>query len=162
MGDSEKGVLAYMSILAKDTDLVGNLGLRKVSQLWAVHRDFTVTAQNVLANSHEESENYKRQNTWIFFLMAPKWVKMRPTDAFYTVYPQGYGSNFPMSAAGTSVLFSLSAGEANNGARTKEQSMIFSRKQMSHTTNVGRPGLPLIEEALGTLHHGSGGAAARV
>lgn len=24
----------------------------------------------------------------MFFLLAPKWVKMRPTDAFYTVHPR--------------------------------------------------------------------------
>ena len=28
------------------------------------------------------------EHTWMFFLLAPKWVKMRPTDAYYTVHPR--------------------------------------------------------------------------
>merc|ERR1712151_1432233 len=39
--DSERGVSAYMSVLSKDVDLIGTLGLRKVSQLWGMKRDFS-------------------------------------------------------------------------------------------------------------------------
>lgn len=37
--DSERGVVAYMGVLSKDVD--GSLGLRKVSQLWGMKRDFS-------------------------------------------------------------------------------------------------------------------------
>merc|ERR1711935_965149 len=47
------------------------------------------------------------ENTWIFFLLTPKWVRMRPTDAYYTVHPRAQGSQFRMSTAGSSVLLSL-------------------------------------------------------
>merc|ERR1712232_1450972 len=47
------------------------------------------------------------EHTWMFFLLAPKWVRMRPTDAYYTVHPRSRGSAFRMSTAGSSVLLSL-------------------------------------------------------
>merc|ERR1719359_2531766 len=47
------------------------------------------------------------ENTWMFFLLSPKWVKMRATDAYYTVHPRAQGSQFRMSTAGSSVLLSL-------------------------------------------------------
>lgn len=43
------------------------------------------------------------EHSWMFFLLAPKWVKMRPTDAYYTVHPRAQGSAFRMSNAGSSV-----------------------------------------------------------
>merc|ERR1712166_1322622 len=52
---------------------------------------------------HEENP----ENTWFFFLLAPKWVRMRSTDAHYTVHPRAQGSQFRMSTAGSSVLLSL-------------------------------------------------------
>merc|ERR1719362_608797 len=39
--DSERGVIAYMNVLGKDVDLLGSWGLRKVSQLWGMKRDFS-------------------------------------------------------------------------------------------------------------------------
>merc|ERR1711920_1040786 len=47
------------------------------------------------------------EHTWMFFLLMPKWVRMRPTDAYYTVHPRSQGSAFRMSTAGSSVLLSL-------------------------------------------------------
>merc|ERR1740121_2122739 len=38
--DSERGVLAYMGVLSQDVEILGKLGLRKVSQLWGMRRDF--------------------------------------------------------------------------------------------------------------------------
>eukprot|EP00420_Gonyaulax_spinifera_P023751 CAMPEP_0197917110 /NCGR_PEP_ID=MMETSP1439-20131203/83250_1 /TAXON_ID=66791 /ORGANISM="Gonyaulax spinifera, Strain CCMP409" /LENGTH=231 /DNA_ID=CAMNT_0043539177 /DNA_START=60 /DNA_END=753 /DNA_ORIENTATION=- len=93
--DSERGVLAYMGVLSKDVDLLGNLGLRKVSQLWGMKRDFAPDTAAGL------------EHTWMFFLLMPKWVRMRPTDAYYTVHPRSQGSAFRMSTAGSSVLLSL-------------------------------------------------------
>merc|ERR1712187_524054 len=46
-------------------------------------------------------------NTWMFYLFSPKWVRMRPTDAYYTTHPRSQGSAFRMSTAGSSVLLSL-------------------------------------------------------
>merc|ERR1711988_358000 len=47
------------------------------------------------------------EHVWTFFLLSPKWVKMRATDAYYTVHPRAQGSQFRMSTAGSSVLLSL-------------------------------------------------------
>jgi len=103
--DSEKGVMAYMNILAKDVDLIGSLGLRKVSQLWGMKRDF---AADLTATSGSDTpDEVSLEHTWIFFLLMPKWVRMRPTDAYYTVHPRSQGSTFRMSTAGSSVLVSL-------------------------------------------------------
>merc|ERR1719486_381918 len=87
-----------MSVLSKDVELIGNLGLRKVSQLWGMTRDFS-------AEMGDETQN--AEHTWIFFLLMPKWVRMRPTDAYYTLNPRAEGSAFRMSTAGSSVLLSL-------------------------------------------------------
>merc|ERR1719321_1457601 len=111
--DSERGVLAYMNVLSKDVDLLGDLGLRKVSQLWGMKRDFTRELQ--MKGDHMDSQQDESvfegeenpENTWIFFLLTPKWVRMRPTDAYYTVHPRAQGSQFRMSTAGSSVLLSL-------------------------------------------------------
>jgi len=95
--DCERGVLAYMGVFSKDVEL-GNLGLRKVSQLWGMSRTFA-----------EGLDSSELESTWIFFLLCPKWVRMRPTDAYYTVRPRHEGSTFRMSSAGNSVLMSLSS-----------------------------------------------------
>jgi hypothetical protein len=110
--DSERGVLAYMNVLSKDVDLLGDLGLRKVSQLWGMKRDFTRELQIKGAMDSQQDESVfegeeNPENTWIFFLLTPKWVRMRPTDAYYTVHPRAMGSQFRMSTAGSSVLLSL-------------------------------------------------------
>merc|ERR1719171_626998 len=111
--DSERGVLAYMNVLCKDVDLLSDLGLRKVSQLWGMKRDFTRELQmkgDQMDSQQDESlfDNEENpENTWIFFLLTPKWVRMRPTDAYYTVHPRAQGSQFRMSTAGSSVLLSL-------------------------------------------------------
>lgn len=98
--DSERGVQAYMGVLSKDDSLLGNLGIRKLSQLWGVVRDFTPEEQAA------DSDLSEHENTWMFFLFMPKWVRMRPTDAYYTVHPREEGSAFRMSSAGSSVLLS--------------------------------------------------------
>merc|ERR1712100_694365 len=121
--DSERGV-AYMGVLAKDSELLDDMGLRKVSQLWGMKRDFTKEL-NAISRQGESSELDSKggdtsmgfldedgnaenpENTWMFFLLSPKWVKMRPTDAYYTVHPRSQGSAFRMSTAGSSVLLSL-------------------------------------------------------
>jgi hypothetical protein len=100
--DSERGVQAYMNVLSKDVDLLGSLALRKVSQLWGMRRDFSNEMKSKDSDGDESLEH-----VWTFFLMMPKWVKMRPTDAFYTVHPRSEGSAFRMSTAGSSVLLSL-------------------------------------------------------
>jgi len=104
--DSERGVTAYMNVLGKDVDLLGSLGLRKVSQLWGMKRDFSaeVSAHGAIQESTEEGS---LAHAWMFFLMMPKWVRMRPTDAYYTVRPRIEGSKFLLSTAGSSVLLSL-------------------------------------------------------
>merc|ERR1719195_558810 len=95
--DCERGVLAYMGVFSKDVEL-GNLGLRKVSQLWGMSRTFA-----------EGLDSSELESTWIFFLLCPKWVRMRPTDAYYTVRPRHEGSAFLMSNVGSSVMLSLSS-----------------------------------------------------
>merc|ERR1719326_1181080 len=125
--DSERGVLAYMNVLSKDSELLDDLGLRKVSQLWGMKRDFTKELQAMSSRQGESSEldaggtgenslgfldeeghsTENPENTWMFFLLSPKWVKMRATDAYYTVHPRALGSQFRMSTAGSSVLLSL-------------------------------------------------------
>lgn len=97
--DSERGVVAYMGVLSKDVD--GSLGLRKVSQLWGMKRDFSDELPK------RDGGADISEHTWMFFLMMPKWVRMRPTDAYYTVHPRSQGSAFRMSTAGSSVLLSL-------------------------------------------------------
>merc|ERR1719321_1654612 len=53
--DSERGVLAYMNVLSKDSELLDDLGLRKVSQLWGMKRDFTRELQ-AMSRQGESSE----------------------------------------------------------------------------------------------------------
>jgi len=95
--DCERGVLAYMGVFSKDVEL-GNLGLHKVSQLWGMSRTFA-----------EGLDSSELESTWIFFLLCPKWVRMRPTDAYYTVRPRHGGSFVRMSNVGSSVLMSLNS-----------------------------------------------------
>ena len=52
--------------------------------------------------SDELPDSTRGEHSWMFFLLAPKWVKMRPTDAYYTVHPRAMGSAFRMSNAGSS------------------------------------------------------------
>lgn len=100
--DSERGVLAYMGVMSKDVDILGNLGLRKVSQLWGMKRGLADSG-----NTSASEQQRGLEHTWMFFLLMPKWVRMRPTDAYYTVHPRAQGSAFRMSNAGSSVLLSL-------------------------------------------------------
>lgn len=104
--DCERGLHAYMSILAKDCELINALGLRKISQLWGVTRTFSKTGQST--NSDESGV------TWMFFVLCPKWVRMRSTDAYYTRHPRAQGSQFRMSKAGSSVLLSLGTSQGNS------------------------------------------------
>lgn len=103
--DSELGVFCYMNLLAKSSWLVDCFGLRKLSQLWGVKREFSGSGGSGLTKSGVPGEDKK---TWIFFLLAPKWVKMRVTDAYYTRHPREAGSLFRMSVPGSSILYSLS------------------------------------------------------
>merc|ERR1712232_14827 len=103
--DSERGVLAYMNVLSKDVELLGTLALRKVSQLWGMKRDFS--NEMITSPKEKEEKTEANEHVWTFFLMTPKWVKMRPTDAYYTVHPRAEGTAFRMSTAGSSVLLSL-------------------------------------------------------
>lgn len=125
--DSERGVMAYMNVLAKDVDLLGSLGLRKVSQLWGMKRDFSaeMSSSDTAGIPQGEGAKVSLEHTWMFFLLAPKWVRMRATDAYYTVHPRSQGSAFRMSTAGSSVLLSLGssvldpadAGRRKDGSR---------------------------------------------
>merc|ERR1719213_1296795 len=106
--DCERGIFAYMNVLSKDIDLLGHLGLRKVSQLWGLKRDFTTELQASTDGDDDlRAGQQNPEHTWVFFLLAPKWVRMRPTDAYYTVHGCEHASTFPMSAVGSSVLISL-------------------------------------------------------
>eukprot|EP00746_Dinoflagellata_sp_MGD_P165764 gnl/MRDRNA2_/MRDRNA2_95230_c0_seq1.p1 gnl/MRDRNA2_/MRDRNA2_95230_c0~~gnl/MRDRNA2_/MRDRNA2_95230_c0_seq1.p1 ORF type:complete len:470 (+),score=84.39 gnl/MRDRNA2_/MRDRNA2_95230_c0_seq1:80-1489(+) len=172
--DSERGVLAYMHLLSKGVDLLGDLGLRKVSQLWGMKRDFTQELQ--MKRDHMDIQQDEAvfegeenpENTWIFFLLAPKWVRMRPTDAYYTVHPRVRGSQFCMSTAGSSVLLSLGssvfqpmesvARSLNETSKDNEDfaegSKFCSQKNSTKLQGVTgpKPDLGLIEQALASMH----------
>merc|ERR1711941_4630 len=96
-----------MGVLSKDVDLLGHLGLRKVSQLWGMKRDFSAEMSSGGAIGEPVTDDMSLEHAWMFFLLMPKWVRMRPTDAYYTVHPRSQGSAFRMSTAGSSVLLSL-------------------------------------------------------
>mmetsp|Transcript_92134 Transcript_92134/g.182976 ORF Transcript_92134/g.182976 Transcript_92134/m.182976 type:complete len:416 (+) Transcript_92134:142-1389(+) len=119
--DCERGVLAYMGVFSKDVELVGNLGLRKVSQLWGMSRTFAEGGQD---------DSFEAETTWIFFLLCPKWVRMRPTDAYYTIRPRQVGSTFRMSNAGSSVMLSLSASATDPAEQLRETT---GRRDMSRS-----------------------------
>lgn len=164
--DAEKGVNAYMGVLAKDVDLLGQLGLRKVSQLWGMKRDFSaeVAASGGPAAAREHDDG-GLDYTWMFFLLMPKWVRMRPTDAYYTVHPRSQGSAFRMSTAGSSVLLSLGAAVAGHEetARRKDpqhvapvsargrQAHAGSNSQLLPGERAARLELSLIEKAVSAL-----------
>jgi len=124
--DSERGVMAYMNILSKDCELINTLGLRKISQLWGVQRIFSnsTMSKNESMESNRDKFDDQEDSTWMFFLLCPKWVKMRNTDAFYTRHPRAHGSQFRMSQAGSSVLMSM-------GNSIADQSISSSRFPMS-------------------------------
>jgi len=136
--DSERGVLAYMSVLAKDIDLLGSLGVRRVSQLWGMKRDFVP----------EDADN-DEQVSWMFFLFMPKWVHMRPTDAFYTVRPRSQGSAFRMSTAGSSVLVSLGSTVVDSSSGDVPKRKGSSRQGKKATSaRAPRVDVTIIEKAL--------------
>eukprot|EP00929_Paragymnodinium_shiwhaense_P113629 TRINITY_DN81911_c0_g1_i1.p1 TRINITY_DN81911_c0_g1~~TRINITY_DN81911_c0_g1_i1.p1 ORF type:complete len:415 (-),score=90.25 TRINITY_DN81911_c0_g1_i1:33-1277(-) len=126
--DSERGVAAYMNVLSKDPEVLGAFGLRKVSQLWGMRRDFSAAVEDE-GDGQDEEETMK--HTWIFYILTPKWVRMRPTDAFYTTHPRSQGSAFRMSAAGSSVLLSL-------GSTGPDPSESSTRKRATPLTARGR------------------------
>ncbi|CAJ1353252.1 unnamed protein product [Effrenium voratum] len=150
--DSERGVVAYMGVLSKDVDLA--TGLRKVSQLWGMQRDFS--------DELPERDAEPGENSWMFFLLAPKWVKMRPTDAFYTVHPRSQGSAFRMSTAGSSVLLSLGSSvlESHETPRKKadpspravssQSSRAYEPTRSQALSDYPKVDLALIEQALCT------------
>jgi len=171
--DSERGVLAYMNVLAKDTELLGNLGLRKVSQLWGMRRDFSAEIVPSVGGQSTPEGDVALEHTWMFFLLMPRWVRMRPTDAYYTVHPRTNGSAFRMSTAGSSVLLSLgtslfdpgetarrtgvlgggcaSAPPAELSERRQAQSGAVTARPLPVAPAAGRVDLSLIEKAVGGL-----------
>jgi len=162
--DSERGVMAYMNVLSKDVDLIGSLGLRKVSQLWGMMRDFSA---EMAPEMGQDGEKDSLEHTWMFFLLMPKWVRMRPTDAYYTVHPRSQGSAFRMSTAGSSVLLSLgtSVFDPADGSRRKGDDACTSYArglaragvlgstggQVAATPSTPRVDLSLIEQAVQML-----------
>merc|ERR1712194_471817 len=161
--DSERGVMAYLRVLSKDVDLIGTLGLRKVSQLWGMKRDFSaeMAGGSEFAGSAESLEH-----TWMFFLLMPKWVRMRPTDAYYTVHPRSQGSAFRMSTAGSSVLLSLGSSVFDPADAMQRKNPLSGGATQSvrggGPAQVGKPGgaktgapgqidLSLIESAVSSL-----------
>eukprot|EP00747_Dinoflagellata_sp_TGD_P162785 gnl/TRDRNA2_/TRDRNA2_180766_c0_seq1.p1 gnl/TRDRNA2_/TRDRNA2_180766_c0~~gnl/TRDRNA2_/TRDRNA2_180766_c0_seq1.p1 ORF type:complete len:432 (-),score=84.78 gnl/TRDRNA2_/TRDRNA2_180766_c0_seq1:214-1509(-) len=166
--DSERGVLAYMNVLSKDVELLGSLGLRKVSQLWGLKRDFSSDMQASLSKDDGDGgqDSANLEHVWTFFLLMPKWVRMRSTDAYYTVHPRSQGSAFRMSTAGSSVLLSLGSsvldpaelakrGSTSHGGSTHRDST--NRELPSATSARGvaqnpmKVDLSLIEKAVSTL-----------
>jgi len=149
--DSERGVLAYMNVLSKDVDLLGSLALRKVSQLWGMKRDFSNEMESKQREAFDPAEE-ANEHVWTFFLMMPKWVRMRPTDAYYTVHPRSQGSAFRMSTAGSSVLLSLGSSVLDPTEAAKKK-----QEQAAPSSARGIPGmtgpvdLRLVEAAISTL-----------
>lgn len=121
--DSERGVMAYMNVLSKDIELLGSLALRKVSQLWGMRRDFSTEMDAGKEDEDDVDQAFEEEHVWTFFLLMPKWVKMRPTDAYYTVHPRSQGSAFRMSTAGSSVLLSLGSSvlDPTEAAKRKQE-----------------------------------------
>jgi len=155
--DSERGVTAYMSVMAKDADLIGNTGLRKVSQLWGVKRNFSAPEDEMTDDLDQTDGDVSSprdlENAWIFFLMAPKWVRMRATDAYYTAHPRAMGSTFRMSMAGSSVLLSLGQGVADDSQQEGATSKMDSEpKYSARKVTAARPQLNLIEQALQSMN----------
>lgn len=159
--DSERGLFAYMSVLSKD-DMLSQLGLSKVSQLWGLKRDFSSEAQNSsIMDSELDEEEAKVSHVWIFFLLQPKWVRMRPTDAYYTMNPGPKGSAFRMSSAGSSVLLSVQSTGMDPSHLGKIKPRVSGYSSSSASQDFEYAALPgekvrklemrLIEQALRTL-----------
>ncbi|CAE7747910.1 unnamed protein product, partial [Symbiodinium sp. CCMP2456] len=127
-----------------------------VSQLWGMQRDFS---DELPAGDGAEPG----EHTWMFFLLAPKWVKMRPTDAYYTVHPRSQGSAFRMSTAGSSVLLSLGSSvlETHDTPRRKDGSPrtgsaqsargAFEPNRSQALSDRPKVDLALIEQAVSSL-----------
>merc|ERR1712087_336545 len=117
------------------------------------------------AEMGDETQN--AEHTWIFFLMMPKWVRMRPTDAYYTVHPRSQGSAFRMSTAGSSVLLSLGSSVFDPAESLQRKNPPLGGGALQSArgaapTQVGKPGgakngapgqidLSLIESAVSSL-----------
>jgi len=158
--DSERGVMAYMNVMSKDVELLGSLALRKVSQLWGMRRDFSAE----MGESPEpNASGGELEHVWTFFLMMPKWVKMRATDAYYTVHPRSQGSAFRMSTAGSSVLLSLGSSVLDPSEAAKRKQEQSGSKSARGPRRIDGPlDLGLVEHAVVTLpniHDGRGGAS---
>jgi len=152
--DSERGVLAYMNVLSKDVDLLAGLGLQKVSQLWGLKRDFTSELQASRGDADVDGDAAPNpEHTWVFFLLKPKWVKMRPTDAYYTVHPRAQGSAFRMSTAGSSVLLSLGSSvlDSTELMRRGPVGAPVARGGVALGDGGQRVDLSVIEKAVGVL-----------
>merc|ERR1712048_623228 len=94
-----------------------------------------------------------RSTRGYFFLLMPKWVRMRPTDAYYTVHPRSQGSAFRMSTAGSSVLLSLGSSVIDPTDSSRRKDPIVSARGNAPLpplggAKTGAPGLNLIESAL--------------
>merc|ERR1712139_360422 len=148
------------NVLSKDVELLGTLALRKVSQLWGMKRDFS---NEMLVSSKDKAKEdginpaaQALEHVWTFFLMSPKWVKMRATDAYYTVHPRSQGAAVRMSTAGSSVLLSLGSSvlDPTEAARRKSQEQAG---QGGSSSARGVPGvagpvaLRLVEAAVSSL-----------
>lgn len=160
--DSERGVTAYMSVLSRDSELLGSFGLRKVSQLWGMKRDFSAELDDSgVAADVKSSVEESADHTWMFFLLMPKWVRMRPTDAYYTIHPRSQGSAFRMSTAGSSVLLSLGSAVVDDKTVKRQERQEQPRKAASAAAPVRAQALPgdraqklqleLIEKAVSML-----------
>merc|ERR1719181_1628072 len=113
-----------------------------------MRRDFTSEMQGSNTNQRDTEEN-PLEHVWTFFLMMPKWVKMRPTDAYYTVHPRSQGSAFRMSTAGSSVLLSLGSSvlDPTETLRKKEEKA-GSQSARNMTGLSGPVDLGLVEAAV--------------
>merc|ERR1719161_652885 len=125
-------------------------------------RDFTRELQ--MKGDHDSQQDdsvfdgeENPENTWIFFLLTPKWVRMRPTDAYYTVHPRAQGTQFRMSTAGSSVLLSLGSSmfdpmESVHRSRTEQADGMSQQKpaQAAKSPHVSgdKHDLGLIEHAV--------------
>merc|ERR550537_1462830 len=92
-----------MNVLARD-GFDHEVSLRKVTQLWGVKRDFSEELRDLDEDEGEPA-------VWILYLLAPKWVKMRPTDAIYTLVP--HARRGKLSPAGESVLQTVGLSQAS-------------------------------------------------
>merc|ERR1719454_2789098 len=92
------------------------------------------------------------EHVWTFFLMMPKWVKMRPTDAYYTVHPRSHGSAFRMSTAGSSVLLSLGSSVLDPTEAAKRKQEQAGPKSARGVPGISGPvDLSLVEAAVSSL-----------